>query len=117
MVGSGETRAQRKEYQERSRTRSVTNDNRSPPTIAEVAPGHPGRFAQGQVPDNIVAAVRLGRITALVKPVGGVRGIVVGDVFKRLVARTAAQQMGPAVQKATAPFQYAVSTRTGCECI
>ena len=76
-----------------------------------------GRFAQGQVPDNIVAAVRLGRITALVKPAGGVRGIVVGDVFRRLVARTVAQQMGPAVEKATAPFQYALSTRAGCECI
>ena len=76
-----------------------------------------GRFAQGQVPDNIVAAVRLGRMTALVKPAGGVRGIVVGDVFRRLVARTVAQQMGPAVEKATAPFQYALSTRAGCECI
>ena len=76
-----------------------------------------GRFAQGQVPDNIVAAVRLGRLTALVKPAGGVRGIVVGDVFRRLVARTVAQQMGPAVEKATAPFQYALSTRAGCECI
>ena len=31
-----------------------------------------GRFAQGQVPDNIVAAVRLGRMTAFVKPAGGV---------------------------------------------
>ena len=37
-----------------------------------------GRFAQGQVDDNIVAGVRLGRMTALVKPAGGVRGNVVG---------------------------------------
>ena len=76
-----------------------------------------GRFAQGQVPDNIVAAVRLGGMTALVMPVGGVRGIVVGDVFRRLVARTVDQQVGLAVEKATAPFQYALSTRAGCECI
>ena len=49
-----------------------------------------GRFAHGQVLDNIVAAVPLGRMTALMKPAGGVRGIVVGDVFRRLVARTPA---------------------------
>ena len=92
--------------------RSVRDDNRSSPTTPEVAPDTQlmcklaGRFAQGQVPDNIVAAVRLGRMMALVKPAGGVRGIVVG-----------AQQMGPAVEKATAPFQHALSTRAGCECI
>ena len=40
-----------------------------------------GRFTQGQVPDNIVDAVRLGRMTAHVKPAGRVRGIVVGDIF------------------------------------
>ena len=76
-----------------------------------------GRFAQGQVPDNIVAGVRLGRMTALVKPAGGVRGNVVGDIFRRLVAITVAQRMGPAVEKVTAPFLYALSTRAGCECI
>ena len=32
-------------------------------------------------------ALRCGRLTALRKPDGGVRGIVVGDVFRRVVAR------------------------------
>ena len=54
-------------------------------------------------------------MTEHVKPAGGVRGIVVGYVFKRLVARTVAQQMGPAVEKTTAPFQHALSTRAECE--
>ena len=48
---------------------------------------------------------------------GGVRGIVAGDVFWRLVARTMAQQSSTAVAAATAPHQYALSTRAGCECI
>ena len=48
---------------------------------------------------------------------GGVRGIVVGDVVRRLVARTVAQQLGPSVEAATAPYQYAISTRAGSECI
>ena len=42
-------------------------------------------FAVGQVPHDILEAIRLGRLTALQKPDGGVRGIVVGDIFRRLV--------------------------------
>ena len=56
-------------------------------------------------------------MTALAKEDGGVRGIVTGDVVRRLVARTMAHHSGPAVKVATAPHQYALSTRTGCECI
>ena len=69
------------------------------------------------VPQPIVDAIRLGRMTALSKPDGGVRGIVTGDVVRRLVARTMAQQLSDAVESGTAPFQYALSTRAGCECI
>ena len=48
-----------------------------------------------QVPDGVVDVVRLRRLTALTKPDGGVRGIVAGDVVRRLVARTMSQH-GPA---------------------
>ena len=54
---------------------------------------------------------------ALQKPRCGVRGIVVGDVVRRLVARTMAQQLSKAVEAATAPYQYAMSTRAGTECV
>ena len=64
-----------------------------------------------------VHPIRLGRITALEKPSGGIRGIVVGDFNRRLVARTIAQQVSEDVQKATKPFQFALSTRAGCECV
>ena len=64
-----------------------------------------------------VQMVRCGRMTALTKSDGGVRGIVSGDVLRRLVARTMAQQLGPGVKSATSPHQYAFSTRAGCECI
>ena len=40
-----------------------------------------------------------------------------GDVFRRLVARTIAQQISPTVERGTAPFQYALTTRAGAECI
>ena len=51
-------------------------------------------LAQGAVPESIVDAVRLGRMTALSKPDGGVRGIVVGDVIRRLVSEN-----GPADER------------------
>ena len=54
---------------------------------------------------------------ALAKPDGGVRGIVARDVIRRLTARTMAQHLGKAVEACTAPFQYALSTKAGCECI
>ena len=73
-------------------------------------------FARGQVLAEILPLVRLGRVTALRKPSGGIRGIVVGDVFRRL-ARTIAQQINPAVEQATAPFQYVLTTRAGVECV
>ena len=74
-------------------------------------------LARGDVPENVASVLRKGRLTALQKPGGGVRGTVAGDVIRRLVARTVAQQLGKAVEHATAPFQYALSTRAGCECV
>ena len=42
---------------------------------------------------------------------------MVGDVVRRLVARTLAQQFGPQAEGATHPFQYAFRTRAGAECV
>ena len=47
--------------------------------------------------------IRLGRLTALKKPDGGVRWIVVGDIMRRFVARTIAKQV--AKEADTAPFR------------
>ena len=74
-----------------------------------------GQFARARMPAEVVEAIRLQRITALQKPDGGVRGIVVGDVFRRLDARTTAQQFSKFAEGETHPFQYAVSTTAGTE--
>ena len=74
-------------------------------------------LARAHVPEVAVSMVRSGRLTALSKPDGGVRGFVSGDVIRRLVTRTIAQQLGEAVKTATAPHQYVLSTRAGCECV
>ena len=74
-------------------------------------------LSRAHVPSIAIQMVRCGRMTVLTKPDGGVRGIVSGDALRRLVARTMAQQLGPAVKTATSPHQCALSTRAGCECI
>ena len=47
----------------------------------------------------------------LSKPNGGVRGIVAGDVIRRLAARTVAKQLSKVVKTAPSPFQHALSTK------
>ena len=61
-------------------------------------------MAQGMMPDEALTGVKLGRLTGLQIPDGGVRGIVVGDIMRRLVARTMAKQVAKKVEKATTPF-------------
>ena len=75
------------------------------------------KLAVGDVPDEVIDGIPVGRLTALAKPDGGVRGIVVGDIIRRLVARTIAKQFAKKAEAATAPFQYALSTKAGCECV
>ena len=75
-------------------------------------------FSRAQVPPEIMDALGAGRLTtALQKPDGGVRGIVVGEIFRRVTARTIAQQYSKKVEVATAPFQYALKTRSVCETV
>ena len=75
------------------------------------------QFARARMLAEVVKAIRLGRITALEKPDGGVKGIVVGDVFRRVIARTMAQQNSKFAEGATHQFLCALSTRAGTECV
>ena len=56
-------------------------------------------------------------MTALQKKDGGVRGIATGTSFRRLVAKTLARQFAQEVEAACAPFQFALSTRAGTDCV
>ena len=51
---------------------------------------HANRWRQAKVPNPIIAAIRVGRMTVLRKPDGGVRGTVAGDVVRRRIAHTMA---------------------------
>ncbi len=74
------------------------------------------RLAAAHIPAQVAAAIALCRMTALLKDNGRVRGIATGDVMRRLVTRTLAQQFASQLAEATAPFQFALSTRAGTDC-
>ena len=75
------------------------------------------RIANAELPAQITEALGLGRLVALQKPNGRVRGIVVGDLLRRLVARCLAQTYAPQIHTACKPHQFALSTRAGTEAI
>ena len=79
--------------------------------------GQEGALLTGNIPSEVLEGLRLGRMTALRKPDGGVRGITVGDIIRRLVARTIAKQIAREAEEATAPHQHALNTKAGCECV
>ena len=60
-------------------------------------------LARARLPTSIASALGLGRLVALRKPAGGVRGRVVGDFLRRLVARTLAQHTAATLMKQPAP--------------
>ena len=61
-------------------------------------------LARGHIPHEVLAVIRMGRLTALQKPTG----IVAGDILRRLVARTVARQIRQKVERATAPFEKSI---------
>ena len=100
---------------------SVTSDhlfpNQESEATSELLTQVANLLAIGQVPHTILEAIRIGRLTALQKPDGSVRGLVVGDIIRRLVARTIAKQISEKVEVATAPFHYALINTARCECV
>ena len=74
-------------------------------------------FARADVPLAIMQALRLGKMTALQKDNGKVRGIVAGAVLRRVVCRAVASQHADAFLQATAPFQFALQTPASAEAL
>ena len=86
--------------------RVVLGDDRTSELFVSAAQA----LAQAQVPPA-VAAFDLGCIVAVQKLNSRVRGIVVSDFLRRLVARSFAQHFAATLQEACAPFQFGLSTR------
>ena len=56
-------------------------------------------------------------MTALSRKDGGVRGIATGTSFRRLVAKSLAMLFGAEAERVCVPFQFALSTRAGTDCV
>ena len=69
-------------------------------------------FSSG-VPAEILPFLRLGRITVLHKPSGGIRGIMVGDTFRWLVARTINRATNQSCRGDTIPVRIDHQGRRG----
>jgi len=84
-----------------------------------------GKYAQAAVPQAVSAALGLCHMTALNKEAPGqthahgpssrVRGLAVGDVIRRLVGRTLAQQFQQEFEEVTAPLQFGLASHGGVE--
>ena len=72
--------------------------------------------ARARVPPEVARAL-MGARLALTKPDGGVGGIATGSSLRRLVARTLAKQFTKVFEAECAPFQHALSTRAGTDCV
>ena len=85
----------------------------------ELLHGVAERLANADIPPEVARAVALGRMTALQKSGAQrrVRGIVVGDTFRRLVAKSLAKQFSQEFADACAPFQFGVATPGGTDCV
>ncbi len=69
------------------------------------------------MPEEVAAALALGRLTALLKDSWKVRGIVVGSILRRLVGKALSKDFSKHFMNATAPFQFALQTRVGTDAL
>ena len=74
-------------------------------------------LARAEIPESIRKGLALARMTALDKGAEKVRGIAAGDTFRRVVAKTLAQQYAHEFDEACSPYQFALSTRAGTDCV
>ena len=74
-------------------------------------------FVRAKVPDEVMQGLRMGRMTALNKKDGNVRGIVAGSIIRRLGCRAIAQQFSDAFMITTSPYQFALQAKAGTDAL
>ena len=67
-------------------------------------------YVRADIPAAAVDVLALGRLTALRKYNGRVRGILTGSVFRTVASHCLAIQFAEVFKLATAPFQFALDT-------
>jgi len=72
-------------------------------------------LAAAEVPEEVVRALAVSKLTAMLKPNGRIRGISSGDVFRRLVAKTLARQKQQVFRDLVSPANFGLSDRSGTD--
>ena len=95
------------------------------PAATAALQGVANRFASADLPPNVARALCLCRMVALQKGAPGVseahgrssrvRGLAIGDTFRRLVSRTLAQQFHEEIEAATSPHQFGIASKSGLD--
>ena len=75
------------------------------------------QLANAEVPHEIVEALAISKLTALLKPNGRVRGIAAGDVFRRLVSKTIARQKQDDFRNVVGPANFGLCNRGGTDAL
>nr|GEZ97617.1 hypothetical protein [Tanacetum cinerariifolium] len=82
-------------------------------TITEVV----NLFLSGKCPSQLGEYIASAPLTLLVKPGGGIRPIVVGTAWRRLVSKVASSSIGISMNTYLQDFQFGVGVPGGCEAV
>nr|GFA68846.1 hypothetical protein [Tanacetum cinerariifolium] len=74
-------------------------------------------FLSGKCPSQLREYIASAPLTPLVKPGGGIRPIIVGTVWRRLVSKAASSSIGNFMNTYLQEFQFGVSVPGGCEAV
>ena len=72
-------------------------------------------LARAEVPQEIVQALAMSKLTAMIKPNGRIRGIAAGDAFRRLVSKALARQSQTIFRELVAPANFGLCDRGGTD--
>jgi hypothetical protein len=75
------------------------------------------RFLSNQVPSELASMLVSGTLVPVLKKDGGIRPIVVGEVFRRLISKLCVSAVSHAVTEYLEPLQLGVGVHGGCEAV
>ena len=75
------------------------------------------RLAHARVPECIISAMKMSKLTATLKPNGRVRGLSAGEVFRRLTSKCIARHMHYELREAVSALNFGLSNRSGTDAL
>ena len=73
------------------------------------------KFPNGDIPSDVVGALKFSKLTALRKNNGKVRGVSAGDILRRLVSKVLARQFQKEFRCIAEPSNFGLCNRSGTD--